>query len=88
MPGLTSWAASLPSAGSAACWAAIVEKFDTRIARVLLNETTGVTIETDINQYLPNTALRRFIHQRDGTCRFPGCARTARRFLLTRSTLI
>ena len=59
--------------------ASILEKFDTRIARVLLDERTGVVIETGINTYLPNPAIRRFIQQRDGTCRFPGCARNAKR---------
>ena len=57
--------------------AAILSKFDTRIARVLLDERTGVVIETGINTYLPNPAMRRFIQQRDGHCRFPGCARNA-----------
>ncbi|MEO6142803.1 MAG: DUF222 domain-containing protein [Dermatophilaceae bacterium] len=59
--------------------AGILDKFDTRIARVLLDERTGVVIETAINQYLPNPAMRRFIRKRDGTCRFPGCARNAKR---------
>jgi len=59
--------------------AGILEKFDTRIARVLLDERTGVVIETGINTYLPNPAMRRFIQQRDGHCRFPGCARNAKR---------
>ena len=59
--------------------AGILDKFDTRIARVLLDERTGVVIETSINQYLPNVAMRRFIRKRDGTCRFPGCARGASR---------
>ena len=59
--------------------AGILDKFDTRIARVLLDERTGVVIETSINQYLPNAAMRRFLRKRDGTCRFPGCARGARR---------
>jgi Domain of unknown function (DUF222)/HNH endonuclease len=59
--------------------AGILEKFDTRIARVLLDERTGVLIETGFAQYLPNPAMRRFIQQRDGHCRFPGCARNARR---------
>jgi hypothetical protein len=58
---------------------AILERFDTRIARVLLDETTGVAIETSIKEYLPDPAMRRFIHKRDGTCRFPGCRRNARR---------
>ena len=59
--------------------AAILDKFDTRIARVLLDERTGVVIETSIKDYLPNRAMRRFIQKRDGHCRFPGCPRNARR---------
>ena len=56
--------------------ASILSKFDTRIARVLLDERTGVVIETGVAQYLPNPAMRRFIQQRDGTCRFPGAGVT------------
>ncbi len=59
--------------------AAILDRFDTRIARVLLDEHTGVVIETSTTAYLPNRAMRRFARQRDGHCRFPGCARTATR---------
>jgi len=59
--------------------AGILERFDTRIARVLLDERTGVVIETGIVDYLPNRAMRRFLQKRDGTCRFPGCARGAKR---------
>ena len=59
--------------------AAILEKFDTCIARVLLDERTGAVIETGIDSYSPNRAMRRFVQQRDGYCRFPGCARNARR---------
>jgi len=59
--------------------AGILEKFDTRIARVLLDERTGVVIETSIKEYLPDPAMRRFIQKRDQHCRFPGCARNARR---------
>ena len=59
--------------------AGILDRFETRIARVLLDETTGVLIETSTRQYLPNRAMRRFIQQRDGHCRFPGCARNAKR---------
>ena len=59
--------------------AGILERFDTRIARVLLDERTGVVIETSLQTYLPNPAMRRFIQKRDGHCRFPGCARNARR---------
>jgi hypothetical protein len=59
--------------------AAILAKFDTRIARVLLDERTGVVIETSIAEYLPDTAMRRFVQKRDGCCRFPGCRRNAKR---------
>ena len=59
--------------------AGILAKFDTRIARVLLDEHTGVVIETGIKDYLPNRAMRRFVQQRDGHCRFPGCRRNAKR---------
>jgi hypothetical protein len=58
---------------------AILERFDTRIARVLLDERTGVVIETGIDTYLPNRAMRNFVQKRDGHCRFPGCARKAKR---------
>jgi HNH endonuclease len=59
--------------------AAILNRFDTRIVRVLLDETTGVVIETGIAAYLPDRAMRRFVHRRDGCCRFPGCRRNAKR---------
>jgi hypothetical protein len=59
--------------------AGILAKFDTRIARVLLDERTGVVIETGIEEYRPNRAMRRFVQKRDGTCRFPGCRRAAQR---------
>ena len=59
--------------------AAILDRFDTRIARALLDEHTGVVIETATTAYLPNQGMRRFIQQRDGHCRFPGCNRGARR---------
>src|SRR5665647_639173 len=59
--------------------AGILDRFDTRIARVLLDEHTGVVIETATTACRPNRAMRRFIGQRDGHCRFPGCARNAKR---------
>ena len=57
----------------------IMDRFETRITRVLLDERTGILIETSQDTYLPNPAMRRFIQKRDKTCRFPGCARNARR---------
>jgi hypothetical protein len=57
--------------------AAILARFETRIARVLLDERTGVVLETGIGQDLPDQAMRRFIQKRDGCCRFPGCRRNA-----------
>jgi hypothetical protein len=59
--------------------AGILDNFDTAITRVLLDEHTGVVIETSLDTYLPNRAMRRFIRKRDGHCRFPGCARNAQR---------
>ena len=59
--------------------AAILGKFETRTARVQLDERTGVVIETGISTYLPNQAMRRFVQERDGHCRFPGCSRNAKR---------
>ena len=59
--------------------AGILDRFDTRIARVLLDEHTGTVVSTSIKDYLPNRAMRRFIQQRDGNCRFPGCPRNAKR---------
>ena len=59
--------------------ASILDRFDTRIARVLLDERTGVVIETSIEEYLPNRAMRRFVQKRDGHCRFPSCRRNANR---------
>ena len=45
----------------------------------MLDEHSGVVIETATTAYLPNAAMRRFVQQRDGHCRFPGCARNAKR---------
>ena len=58
--------------------AGILDKFDTAITRVLLDERTGVVIETSLDTYRPNRAMRRFIQKRDGHCRFPGCTRNAK----------
>jgi hypothetical protein len=56
--------------------AAILDRFETRIARVLLDETTAVVIETSIAEYLPDKAMRRFVQRRDGCCASPGAGET------------
>jgi len=59
--------------------AAITDRFDTHIRRVLLDTRTGVVAETGTAVYRPSAAIRRHVELRDGTCRFPGCARRADR---------
>ncbi len=59
--------------------AEICARFDTRIARVLLDPATGVTLESGARTYRPPARIQTFVRLRDGTCRFPGCARAARR---------
>ena len=46
--------------------------------RLLTHPETGAALSLGTARY-PNTALRTWLRQRDGTCRFPGCARAARR---------
>jgi Domain of unknown function (DUF222) len=58
--------------------AGICSRFDTRIRRVLLDETAGTTLETGAKGYVPPAAMGRFVRHRDGHCRAPGCARAAR----------
>lgn len=64
---------------SAEVVAEICARFDTRIARVLLDPATGVTLESGARTYRPPARIQTFVRLRDGTCRFPGCARAARR---------
>jgi hypothetical protein len=48
------------------------------LIRLLTHPETGAALSLGTARY-PNTALRTWLRQRDGTCRFPGCARAARR---------
>lgn len=59
--------------------ARICQSFETRITRVLLDTRTGVVRESGIRHYQPPPRMIEFVRLRDGTCRFPGCARAARR---------
>jgi len=59
--------------------AAIAARFDTAITRVLLDARTGTVLETTTATYRPSAGIRRFVHHRDGACRFPGCTRVAAR---------
>nr|MBA2695594.1 DUF222 domain-containing protein [Actinomycetota bacterium] len=57
----------------------LLARFDTKIARMLIDAKTGTTLETTSASYRPPEAIRRFVRVRDGTCRFPGCGVQARR---------
>ena len=50
-----------------------------RVTRMLVDPRTGTTIETSATSYRPTTAIARHVRLRDGTCRFPNCARRAER---------
>lgn len=58
---------------------AMVGTFDTRVSRMLINDQTGVTLDTSSTSYRPPAALARHVRLRDGTCRFPGCGVRAER---------
>ena len=59
-------------------WPGSAPRFDTRIRRVLLDQGSGTTLETGAKGYTPPAAMGRFVRHRDGHCRAPGCARSAR----------
>lgn len=50
---------------------------DTRVARVLLDAHTGVTLATSAATYRAPKGVRRLIEARDGRCRMWGCERPA-----------
>ncbi|MFE4545020.1 DUF222 domain-containing protein [Arthrobacter sp. NPDC056727] len=45
--------------------------------RLFMDCTTGQALGVGRTAYRPPKALRRYLHCRDGTCRFPGCTRRA-----------
>ncbi|RYG75985.1 HNH endonuclease [Yimella sp. RIT 621] len=56
---------------------ALIEQFGCRLTRALVDADTGVTCETSTTAYEPTPRIREFVQQRDQTCRFPMCTRTA-----------
>lgn len=59
--------------------AALNDAVGVELARALVDVRTGATVETRNLGYVPGERLRRFVQQRDGTCRLPGCSRPAAR---------
>jgi hypothetical protein len=45
--------------------------------KLILDPTTGETLDLGMHSYRPNDPLIRFIKARDWTCRFPGCSQPA-----------
>ncbi|RYG77933.1 HNH endonuclease [Yimella sp. RIT 621] len=56
---------------------ALIDQFGRRLTRALVDADTGVTCETSTTAYEPTPRIREFVQQRDQTCRFPMCTRTA-----------
>ncbi|GAB3752772.1 hypothetical protein GCM10027599_13220 [Yimella radicis] len=56
---------------------ALIEQFGCRLTRALVDADTAVTCETSTTAYEPTPRMREFVQQRDQTCRFPMCTRTA-----------
>ncbi|GAA3685227.1 hypothetical protein FB459_2334 [Yimella lutea] len=56
---------------------ALIDQFGCRLTRALVDADTGVTCETSTTAYEPTPRMREFVQQRDKTCRFPMCTRTA-----------
>ncbi len=47
--------------------------------RILTHPVSGTVLDVDRRSYRPPADLERWLQVRDGTCRFPGCNRAARR---------
>ncbi|MBC9955669.1 HNH endonuclease signature motif containing protein [Yimella sp. cx-51] len=56
---------------------ALMNAYGAKLSRALIDAETGITIETAETNYRPSPALRRYVEQRDGSCRAPGCDRPA-----------
>lgn len=52
--------------------------------RILTDPASGAVLDVGTTSYRPPAALAEHVRTRDGTCRFPGCRRTARRSALRR----
>ncbi|MGL5909876.1 MAG: HNH endonuclease signature motif containing protein, partial [Phycicoccus sp.] len=57
--------------------AALLKTLPVHVARAVLDADTGTLASLTTNAYTPPTAMREFVHTRDGTCRMWGCTRRA-----------
>ncbi|MGL4743997.1 MAG: hypothetical protein ACRCZD_01220 [Phycicoccus sp.] len=57
--------------------AALLKTFPVEVARAVLDAGTGTLASLTTSAYAPTTAMREFVHTRDGTCRMWGCTRRA-----------
>lgn len=73
---------SIPGVGwiPAQAVATLMTSLPMELSRALLDNRSGVTCETSSQLYRTPMRLREHVIARDGTCRFPGCTRPARRF--------
>ncbi|MGL5865370.1 MAG: HNH endonuclease signature motif containing protein, partial [Dermatophilaceae bacterium] len=71
--------AQIPGIGwvDAATVAALLKTVPVQVARAVVDADTGTLASLTTNAYTPPTAMREFVHTRDGTCRMWGCARRA-----------
>ncbi|MGL5930739.1 MAG: DUF222 domain-containing protein [Dermatophilaceae bacterium] len=71
--------AEIPGVGwvDAATVAALFTAVPVQVARAVLDAGTGTLASLTTNAYAPTTAMREFVHTRDGTCRMWGCTRRA-----------
>ncbi len=56
------------------------------LTRILTHPITGTVLSVGRESYRPSAELRRWLHVRDGHCRFPGCGRPAARCDLDHTT--